>query len=489
MLRSLVGSEMCIRDRLSPLQSAVAGAAAGAAGRSIVSPLNRVVILYQVDPNRPFTLRAAFKTLSVITKNTGVRGLWRGNGVAMVRVIPHSTIVFTSFPIYQQHLMELADNGHSDVIVWFTAGAAAGATASMLTYPLDLMKTRISAHWSLKPRYDSYSSGLLEIIQAEGYRGLFRGLFPTLVGIIPYAGISFATFHTLKDQYTHWSKLDHDRQIPVGVRLVAGGVAGTIAQTVTYPLNVLKRRMQVSQGKRSVWEHVLMVWKNEGRRGFFKGISITYLKAPIGVALSFTLNDFFRGLMSYESNDLQEAEKLTAQGTAMTATETYIPGPGGKRHPTLDHLTAPHKLTQVENLLAGGVAGAAAKTVIAPADRIKILYQVNPHREFSFRAAIKTAQTIISHRWTNLWKGNNANLARVFPYAAVTYASFDWYRELLEQRVGMSQGKQTSFMAGAGAGFTAVTATYPLDLLRARIAANWGAEHTHSTEGLGRGWA
>ena len=78
---------------LEPHQSAIAGAAAGAVGRSIVAPLNRVAILYQVDPTRQFTLQRGIKTLRVIMHNTGMRGLWRGNGVALIRVIPHNTLV------------------------------------------------------------------------------------------------------------------------------------------------------------------------------------------------------------------------------------------------------------------------------------------------------------------------------------------------------------------------------------------------------------
>lgn len=105
----------------------------------------------------------------------------------------------------------------------------------------------MSAHWSLKPRYESYIAGIAEIVHAEGVVGLFRGLTPTLLGIVPYAGISFGTFHTIKEEYKSAAGLEHDGQIPLWVRLPAGGLAGLIAQSVTYPLNVVKRRMQVSQ--------------------------------------------------------------------------------------------------------------------------------------------------------------------------------------------------------------------------------------------------
>jgi len=90
------------------------------------------------------------------------------------------------------------------------------------------------------------------------------------------------------------------------------------------------------------------------------------------------------------------------------------------------------KLSIWQRLVAGGLAGAVSKTVIAPADRVKILYQVSRDRKFSLRSAKKTFTKIIEHRGPRgLWAGNSAQLVRIVPYAAIGYLSFDFYQSLL----------------------------------------------------------
>jgi solute carrier family 25 protein 42 len=56
----------------------------------------------------------------------------------------------------------------------------------------------MAAHWHLEPRYLGYASAFSQIVQTEGYGALYHGIRPTLAGIVPYAGCSFAAFHTIK---------------------------------------------------------------------------------------------------------------------------------------------------------------------------------------------------------------------------------------------------------------------------------------------------
>lgn len=63
--------------------------------------------------------------------------------------------------------------------------------------------------------------------------------------------------------------------------------------------------------------------------------------------------------------------------------------------------------------LAGGASGSLAKSCIAPLDRVKIIFQVSPHKQFSFRAALTELKAIIhSEGFTSLWRGNGATVAR-----------------------------------------------------------------------------
>lgn len=69
---------------------------------------------------------------------------------------------------------------------------------------------------------------------------MFRGATPTFLGILPYAGLSWMTFGTLKNAVAERS----GRPVPAHISLACGAVAGLVAQSATYPLDLVRRRMQ-----------------------------------------------------------------------------------------------------------------------------------------------------------------------------------------------------------------------------------------------------
>lgn len=72
----------------------------------------------------------------------------------------------------------------------------------------------------------------------------YRGYIPTLLGVIPYAGVSFCTYDSLKKFY--FEKLDNNQQVipkPLA-SLLFGASAGLLGQSSSYPLDIVRRRMQ-----------------------------------------------------------------------------------------------------------------------------------------------------------------------------------------------------------------------------------------------------
>lgn len=130
------------------------------------------------------------------------------------------------------------------------------------------------------------------VLRTKGVRGLYRGMWPTLIGIIPYAGTSFFTFETLK-------KLHHDyyhTAPPPALRIVFGALAGLLGQTVTYPIDIVRRRMQTEGVAlpvtyESIAGTLTYVYRTEGVRGLFKGVSMNWVKGPIVVSISLNLYD------------------------------------------------------------------------------------------------------------------------------------------------------------------------------------------------------
>jgi hypothetical protein len=106
------------------------------------------------------------------------------------------------------------------------------------TYPLDLLRSRMAFEVAAPPQSLVAAARATWASPPFGLRAVYRGFGPTVAGIVPYAGISFFVYDSLK-------ALRPDHPPSPGVRLLYGALAGAAAQTAAYPLDVLRRRMQV----------------------------------------------------------------------------------------------------------------------------------------------------------------------------------------------------------------------------------------------------
>ncbi|PIN09050.1 Mitochondrial solute carrier protein [Handroanthus impetiginosus] len=157
---------------------------------------------------------------------------------------------------------------------------------------------------------------------------------------------------------------------------------------------------------------------------------------------------------------------------------------GGGLNTTSSMVVEPQQQRQIgtaSQLLAGGVAGAVSKTCTAPLARLTILFQVQGmHSNSLGKACIwREASRIVREEGVRaFWKGNLVTIAHRVPYSMISFYAFERYKNLLQVIFGVeSQGENISAdlcirLAGGGlAGVTAASATYPLDLVRTRLAA------------------
>jgi len=126
--------------------------------------------------------------------------------------------------------------------------------------------------------------------------------------------------------------------------------------------------------------------------------------------------------------------------------------------------------------LAGGLAGCVAKTAVAPLDRVKILFQAsNPDFQKyagSWTGAFRAGLAIYKDSGVRgLLQGHSATLFRIFPYAGIKFMTYDQWRTVLIPTPDYETNPRR-FAAGALAGTTSVAFTYPLELIRVRMAFN-----------------
>jgi hypothetical protein len=164
----------------------------------------------------------------------------------------------------------------------------------------------------------------------------------------------------------------------------------------------------------------------------------------------------------------------SASGTNISSASVHVPPPAEL---LTNRSTISKVPVEIRNLIAGGLAGMVAKSVVAPIDRIKILFQVSSER-FSLRHVPGVVRNICKHEGIPaLWRGNSAMMLRVFPYSGIQFMVFDKCKSyMVHAKKGEGLAHQQhlspfeSLLAGSVAGVVSVFATYPLDLTRAQLA-------------------
>ncbi|KAJ6609888.1 mitochondrial carrier [Mycena sp. CBHHK59/15] len=309
---------------LSPQISSyfIAGGIAGAASRTVVSPLERLKIIQQVQPQTSDQqYKGVWRSLVRMWKEEGMKGFMRGNGINCLRIVPYSAVQFSSYESFKQWFTSHGSK-ELDTPKRLASGALAGICSVCSTYPLDLVRARlsiatasipISALSQVKPSssngampaltsaYHTSSSYIsaseltivgmtLKIVREEGgIRGLYRGLVATACGVAPYVGINFAAYEVLRGVITPPGKTG------VARKLACGALAGSISQTLTYPFDVLRRKMQVTGMKSSALgikytgaiDALQGIVRTEGFRGLYRGLWPNLLKVAPSIATSF----------------------------------------------------------------------------------------------------------------------------------------------------------------------------------------------------------
>ncbi|XP_077471590.1 mitochondrial coenzyme A transporter SLC25A42 [Stigmatopora argus] len=287
-----------LKQTSSIINSLFSGALAGAVAKTVVAPLDRTKIIFQVSSAR-FSAKEAYRLIYRTYLKDGLFSLWRGNSATMVRVIPYAAIQFCAHEQYKSLLGDYY--GFQGKVLpplpRLLAGSMAGTTAAMLTYPLDMVRARMAV--TPKEMYSNILHVFVRISREEGLKTLYRGFTPTILGVVPYAGLSFFTYETLKKVHAERS----GRPQPYSFeRLAFGACAGLIGQSASYPLDVVRRRMQTAGVTGHTYSTISGTMREivaeEGViRGLYKGLSMNWVKGPIAVGISFTTFDLTQILL------------------------------------------------------------------------------------------------------------------------------------------------------------------------------------------------
>lgn len=335
------------------IRSGLAGGLAGSCAKTLVAPLDRIKILFQTSNPEFIKYRGTFGGFidagKRIWKTDGVMGLYQGNSVTLLRIFPYAAIKFVAYEQIRTFL--IPNDSYETAARRFMAGSLSGLASVFFTYPLDLVRVRLAfetrnlSHSQIHHHHKEFMAhrrgrifSTVSLIYNENppikttdpswlklmrksfpspinhLANFYRGFAPTILGMIPYAGVSFYTHDLLHDilrskwlaKYTVQStnhqnvvvkkkgKSSRESRAPLKAyaQLFAGGLAGLYSQTAAYPFEVIRRRMQVggaiNQGQFLSFKNTAkLIYRENGLQGFFVGLSIGYMKVVPMVACSF----------------------------------------------------------------------------------------------------------------------------------------------------------------------------------------------------------
>lgn len=198
----------------------MAGGVAGAVSRTIVSPLERLKILLQIQSvGREAYKSSIWKALGKMGREEGWRGFMRGNGTNCIRIIPYSAVQFGSYNFYKkvsdssllgprklklgadQFGCKFAESpeGEMTPVSRLICGGIAGITSVTVTYPLDIIRTRLSIQSASfaelgqrdhNQKLPGMFTTMVRIYKTEGgIIALYRGIVPTVAGVAPYVSL------------------------------------------------------------------------------------------------------------------------------------------------------------------------------------------------------------------------------------------------------------------------------------------------------------
>ncbi|XP_059937093.1 mitochondrial thiamine pyrophosphate carrier isoform X2 [Mesoplodon densirostris] len=291
---------------VSNLEVAVAGSVSGLVTRVLISPLDVIKIRFQLqierlsrsDPNAKY--HGILQAGRQILQEEGPTAFWKGHIPAQLLSIGYGAVQCSPS--------------------WCTGPACAMPETS----PCILCVAACLPVWPPSPCilwtcyapalqrrvYKTLRNAVVTMYRTEGPLVFYKGLNPTLIAIFPYAGFQFSFYSSLKHAY-EWAMPAEGKKNGNFKNLLCGSGAGVISKTLTYPLDLFKKRLQVggfeqaraSFGQVRSYKGLLdcarQVLREEGAQGCFKGLAPSLLKAALSTGFVFFWYELFCNLFHH----------------------------------------------------------------------------------------------------------------------------------------------------------------------------------------------
>jgi len=259
--------------------------------KTVVAPLERVKILKQVQSyysHENYT--NIFQSLKHIYKNEGFKGYFKGNLSNITRVIPNYAIKFPMNDIYRNILKKILKINNLNYFQLLSCGILSGLNSVILTFPLDLARTRMTLDKNMADYTSLFDCGK-KIVKKEGILALYKGISISCVTSPLYIGLQLSLYDEFKNNW-----FDN--------KLLSGACAGIIAQSLMYPGDTIKRQLQINglDGNKKKYNNlhgcIKHIYKIYGIRGFYPAVGTNMIKSIPETSVQFFIYDYCKELFS-----------------------------------------------------------------------------------------------------------------------------------------------------------------------------------------------
>ena len=256
--------------------------------------------------------RGFYATGKEIVKRETPLGLYKGLGAVLTGIVPKMAIRFTSYEWYKQLLADR--DGHVSGQATFFAGLAAGITeAVFVVTPMEVVKIRLQAQQhSLAdpldvPRYRNAPHAAYTMLKEEGVGALYRGVSLTALRQGTNQAVNFSAYTEFKQLLQDWQPQYHDKELPSYQTAFIGLVSGAMGPLSNAPIDTIKTRLQKTPAEpgQAAFSRVKIVtsdmFKQEGSKAFYKGITPRIMRVAPGQAVTFTVYEYLKGWLESTS--------------------------------------------------------------------------------------------------------------------------------------------------------------------------------------------
>ncbi|KAH3900884.1 thiamine transporter TPC1 SCDLUD_002342 [Saccharomycodes ludwigii] len=308
-------------------KSLIAGSLSGIVARTFTAPLDVIKIHYQLLPRNIATKKTTRSTLhgnndiklfNIIKKiykaENSIKGFFKGNVPGLLMYMVYGSVQFSSYSYFNSHLSIFTKN---EALHSFIVGGLSGICSSVVSYPLDILRTRFIAFQKHVPTTNHISTvsrtnnnRMFDVVKEiwlheNKFNGLFKGCTSSIVTLTLNSSIIFSVYESINvfcENYSN-SKNNENTYIML-LRQFSSTIAGITAKSVTFPLDTIRRRIQIMTSRNiteltespqvykeyhkkkkfiSIGYHI---YRKEGIKTLYQGLYIALLKSAPTTVIS-----------------------------------------------------------------------------------------------------------------------------------------------------------------------------------------------------------